>query len=739
MRTTHSDYTLIHLLFLLVQIPWFISSTAMADTDPPAPGTEVSENDREDVGMMELSLEDLLDTPVEVWTATKTKSTVDEAPAVITVITQEDIRLGGYQSVAEVLQYITGFYIVDDHILPNLGIRGLAGGFMGESSVVKVMIDGHTASFRSTGGNWLGPELVPLTAIERIEIIKGPASALYGADAFLGVINIITVKGEDLSLGRIQGSTSISRYANFGHDLDMAMGFRYRSFEIMLSGRLNQEDRSGIKLLDTSPAPDIPSYNQDDPTASGLKLISQVAHGRITYHFNKRHRISLTGHVSHIERGGEFSPWSQMSFGLDKDGRSRGTKIALFQGMTGLQLSLNPLDTLSLDWKISYITGGPMNEDKIDVDSDIYYIERDFGYRAMETSLEGRWQIIDSLTTVVGSEFLYDWENIPSSLRVLRSSVNNLSAGEVVESNSTRQGKETFYNIGAFAQILWSRFKPYLDLTGGVRYDSHNVYGNQVSGRAGAISAPHRMLRLKLLYGAAFKAPSPLMMYGVPYQVGDIIGNPDLKPQKVHTVEMQTIFTPVKYLKLSTGLAYNVLLDKAEFVQQGINRIAVNLSKVKSLSWESEVSANYKEWIKGSVSFELQRTTRELDSYKSVYLSNLLGNRNIIYPGYILRAKVSGRVPKVPLRAWVSLMYVDKRPSSDMNTLEKGSMYHLPDYVFLNATLSTVGIKIVDNRETTLCVTGKNLLNTKVADPGFAGIDYPLAPLTIFFQLRQEL
>ena len=55
-----------------------------------------------------------------------------------------------------------------------------------------MLIDGHSVAFHSTGGNWLGPELVPLSAIERIEIVRGPASALFGADAFLGVINIKT-------------------------------------------------------------------------------------------------------------------------------------------------------------------------------------------------------------------------------------------------------------------------------------------------------------------------------------------------------------------------------------------------------------------------------------------------------------------------------------------------------------------------------------------------------------------
>ena len=54
-----------------------------------------------------------------------------------------------------------------------------------ESGVIKVMIDGRSVAYRTTSGNWMGVELVPLEAVQQIEIIRGPASALYGADAFL--------------------------------------------------------------------------------------------------------------------------------------------------------------------------------------------------------------------------------------------------------------------------------------------------------------------------------------------------------------------------------------------------------------------------------------------------------------------------------------------------------------------------------------------------------------------------
>src|SRR5262249_11941097 len=89
-------------------------------------------------GVEDLDLVKLLN--VEVSTATKTSESLEEAPAVITVVTRADIQRWGYQTVAEVLNHTVGFYLTDDGILPNAGVRGMTGGLGAESGVIKVMI-----------------------------------------------------------------------------------------------------------------------------------------------------------------------------------------------------------------------------------------------------------------------------------------------------------------------------------------------------------------------------------------------------------------------------------------------------------------------------------------------------------------------------------------------------------------------------------------------------------------------
>ncbi|HXU82042.1 MAG TPA: TonB-dependent receptor plug domain-containing protein, partial [Polyangia bacterium] len=189
----------------------------------------------------EVDLASLLSTPEEVWTATKTEQKNYEAPAIITTVTREQIGVWGYRSISEVLSHLLGFYVVDDHTSPNLAVRGISGGLYADSSIVKVLIDGHSVAFHSTGGNWLGPELIPLSAVERIEVVRGPASALFGADAFLGVINIKTRSGKSLSGANawIAGGAAGKKLAT---DVDVSGGFEKNDVDVVVALRRSSQD-----------------------------------------------------------------------------------------------------------------------------------------------------------------------------------------------------------------------------------------------------------------------------------------------------------------------------------------------------------------------------------------------------------------------------------------------------------------------------------------------------------------
>lgn len=694
----------------------------------------LSSNDENQFASMDL--EQLLE--VRVVTATKTETKLSDAPAIISVVSRDDIARWGYQSMAEALQHIVGFYVIDDGVLPNVGVRGIAGGMFGESQTVKFMIDGHSVAFRSTGGNWLGPELVPLSAVDHVEIIRGPCSALYGADAFLGVVNIITRKGSDLAGADLRGSGDQGAGRNLGWDVDATGGAHEGPLDAMVSARLHSEDRSGMVLPGSSPDPQVPAYRGTDLTSHGATQDADVVFAKANYALSPSQSLSAFAHYAQFSRGSEFSPWTQLPYGLDSAMYLHQTRIALHQGSAGASYEGTFSHGGGLTVRGFYFTGGPSSADTIDVGSDIFHIKRQFGYQGFEGQLEGRIDLADKLGLVAGTEVIADREKLPVSQEILESASGNFQAGDVVLSRGNDLDHKLISNVGAYLQASWSRLAPVLSMIGGARYDHHSIYGGQLSARVGAVSSPAKRVHIKVLYGSAFLAPSPLLMYGVPNKVGDVLGNPNLSPQRVHTVEGQVSVNPWRGVVVSSGLAYSLLLNKAAFVQDGLNRVAKNLSEMRALSWESEVVADYESWVRAYASFELPIVARSLG--ESGYQAELVGHSNVVYPSFIARGGASARIAaRIPLRLGVEAMYVGQRRASDMNILEAGGEYKLPAYTMLDATLSTTPLELLGHRKTALMFKVRNLLDVKGPDPGFAGVDYPLLSRSFFLQLRQEL
>jgi iron complex outermembrane receptor protein len=680
-----------------------------------------------------LDLEALLQKTVV--SATKSELKEDEAPAITTVVTREEILRWGYQSVQEVLQHVVGVYSIDDHITPNLGVRGISGGLRSESGLVKVMIDGRSVAFRSTAGNWLGSELIPLSVVQQIEVIRGPASSLYGADAFLGVINIVTRKAEQMQGGQI--GVAGNREGGYGSMYDTALGVGIGNWRLLMSTRASSEDRSGLVLPSSSPMPRLSLYAPANLQANALKLDSSVSFARASYQFSKRNSLSVSGYLSTLDRGAEFADWAQLTHQLDNDGRSNGTHISLRQGNVGLDLQLQLSPAVDLHVRGTLFAGGPTSRDRIEVNSDSYYVKRDFSYRGAKAGADAAWHPSGKLSVLVSGDVMLDEEKLPTVYDVLKSSLGTQPgqrAGDEI-ATAPSPGRQNLSNLDANALLMWSPVS-WLTLTGGGRYDHHSVYGNKPSGRLGLVVALSSNLHLKLLYGSAFKAPSPQLLYGVPLIPGDIAGNAHLKPSYVHTVESQLSYSPLRYLHLTTGVAYSYLIDQAAFAQRGINQVALNIAQVESVSWESELRFDYQRKVAAYGNLAINRTLHSMNQYD--YVSNLSNYDNAAYPIAIVNAGASGEIPWLPLRVSAEVSYVSARRSSTANTLQAGQWYSLDPYVLVGGNIRSVGLHLLPHKETILMLVVRNLTNKKYADPGFAGIDYPQLGRTLVLQAIQE-
>lgn len=129
--------------------------------------------------------------PPSVGAASKSKLTVDQAPASVTVITREELRAFGYQTLTEALTAVRGFFFTDDRIYTYGGVRGFqpAGDL---NTRILVLWDGHPINDVWAGQGFLARDLEPdLSGVERIEVVRGPASLLFGTGAFFGVINVV--------------------------------------------------------------------------------------------------------------------------------------------------------------------------------------------------------------------------------------------------------------------------------------------------------------------------------------------------------------------------------------------------------------------------------------------------------------------------------------------------------------------------------------------------------------------
>jgi iron complex outermembrane receptor protein len=154
--------------------------------------------------LTDLTLEQLLDIPI--YSASKFEQRASDSPAAVTVVTREDIRTYGWRTLSEVLRSVRGFYVHYDHAYEYVGIRGFARP-QDYNSRLLLLIDGYRTNDPIYDMAYIGTDAVlDLDLVERIEIVRGPGSSVYGGNALFGVVNVITrnatqIGGTELGLG----------------------------------------------------------------------------------------------------------------------------------------------------------------------------------------------------------------------------------------------------------------------------------------------------------------------------------------------------------------------------------------------------------------------------------------------------------------------------------------------------------------------------------------------------------
>ena len=184
--------------------------------------------------LTELSVEELMGVEVAtVFAASKYEQQVTEAPASVSIVTADDIRKYGYRTLADALRSVRGIYVTYDRNYDYLGVRGF--NRPGDLNTrVLLLVDGHRINDNIYESAPVGTEFpLDVDLIDRIEVIRGPSSSLYGTNAFFGVVNVITRKPADLNGG--EAALAAGSFDTFNGRI--SYGRQYQSgLGVLLSG-----------------------------------------------------------------------------------------------------------------------------------------------------------------------------------------------------------------------------------------------------------------------------------------------------------------------------------------------------------------------------------------------------------------------------------------------------------------------------------------------------------------------
>jgi iron complex outermembrane receptor protein len=413
------------------------------------------------------ALDSLLNTRIS--SAAKYEQTISEVAGAVTIVTADDIARFGYRTVAEVLAVTRGFYTSNDRNYTYVGARGFSRPTDYNNRIL-VLLDGQVTNESIWGGAYVASELgISLSAVERIEIIRGPGSAIYGTGAVFGVINIVTKSGT-----QIEGASIAASGGSLGTRGASALFGRRLAPGTDLNLFANWQNVDGGDFY-------VPEY--DDPAtndgfARGVDWERQwgvggsLRRGPITVSalFNSRRKTIPTGAY-------EVMFADARSWTLDNTGF---LQIAYERGIAkGINLRAR-----------AYGSGYWYEGDYAYAADDIYPeagVSEGAGTEAILT-----WDVASANRITAGAEFVHYWR---AEYYAPRDGARDFSMSKPHSRPSVFVQDE--YQISGALSIL-----------AGLRYDRYDEVGSAITPRGALIFTPSRATSLKLLYGRAYRAPS---------------------------------------------------------------------------------------------------------------------------------------------------------------------------------------------------------------------------------------
>lgn len=563
--------------------------------------------------LSDLSIEQLMQ--VEVQSASRFRQQSIDAPAAVSVVTAEDIKTFGYRTLADIISSMRGIYTSYDRYFTYVGVRGFSrpGDY---NTRILLLIDGIRQNDAVFNQAMVGVEFpVDVDLIERVEFVPGAGSAVYGSNAFFGVLNVVTKNGRDFRGGEAAAAVgsyktgkgrvtygnvnedgmewlvSVSSYYQHGQD------HFYPAFGQRATGLDSDRSNSLFAKLQTdnlSLSAILSSRTKENPTASYAQLFNAPGSQAVDElaELNAEYRKALSDNLSmslranvqqYVYRGDFIYDAPPIYVNRDK------TEGLAWSG--DMQFMSTHVRSHNIVWGVEHRRDASIKQRNFDVSPYVSYL--DSKVRSYTTG----WYVQDEIT------FSEQW----------------------------------LLNVGVRH-----------DSTGGSSSES------STSPRLGLIYKPRLQTALKLLYGEAFRSPNGYERYYETDTPGGFRLNPGLKPETIRSTELvlEHALTPSQRI---TASAYQN--DVNNLIQQqydaGVDRFYFdNISNVRAQGYEFEWSAR----LRGGIQ---TRVNMSFNDAKDTRTGAIVENS----PARLFKANLSTPLLADRLRAGIEFQAMSKRKS----------------------------------------------------------------------------
>lgn len=534
-----------------------------------------------------------------VTIATGARVPVHRAPAVATVITAEDIAAIGATDLDEVLETVPGLH-VSRSTTTNSPIYVIRGIHRNTNPQVLMLENGIpvTSTFSGDRGNvWGG---LPVENIARIEVIRGPGSAAYGADAFAGVINIITktaaeIGGTEAGLraGSFKTGDAWVLHGGKAGAIDIAAYFRTGTTDGFdrTVGADAQSGWDGIFGTNASRAPG--PINVGRKAVDGhLDLGYENWHFRVGY--KERDNVgSGTGIASALDPTGKnHSQRITTDLTYENKNFARNWEVAAQASYLHYKefsdLTLFPAGAFGG----SFTDGMIGNPDKWEQHSRFNVSAFYSGFFNHRVRLGAGAEKAAIYRTRESKNFNPDFTPIGTG-----------SLADVIDVSDTAPFLRPHSRILRFAYVQneWNFAKDWT-LTAGLRHDRYSDFGGTTNPRLALAWEAAYNLTAKILYGTAFRAPAFTEQFNINNPV--VIGNPNLKPEKIRTLEAAVAWQPVA----TTQFSANVFRYEMSDIIQLVNTVYSNAGEQTGTGLELEAAWDASKRLRLAGNYSFQRS-----------------------------------------------------------------------------------------------------------------------------------